>query len=388
MLGFLPLLLAFQAGVQPPKPVDVTLDTLVTPESVFWKDEKPVTFALYGFLEFRSLKEMFDYVEAQARRWQFTPEERRDFIARHIRRGVESRVVSMVWDRPLEVLVTHTREQLSAALDRAITRRPLPPPPGLREAFLEVQAKWKKSLNCWSAASSIPGRVLSNWYPIEEGIELYGAVYDSTEHFWQAVKFHPGVTIADLLKLLDRLDSVDWRPWLEKISNDQKLYLLHTYAIEFLRANLKPERRQWLRGELRKLPPQESARRIQQRGAVKFRFTALQEKILWGDLADVFHLLFHFESPLRAELAATRFDGVYLESRKLGFISPEFQALMLEIWKVKYLKLKRFGEVIRAIPEEIRLEHYLNDGDSPDIPIPVYVRQLNQIRKMSREGAR
>jgi hypothetical protein len=33
---------------------------------------------------------------------------------------------------------------------------------------------------------------------------------------------------------------------------------------------------------------------------------------------------------------------------------------------------------------EIRLEHFLNDGDSPDIPIPVYVGYLNQIRDMAR----
>ena len=44
----------------------------------------------------------------------------------------------------------------------------------------------------------------------------------------------------------------------------------------------------------------------------------------------------------------------------------------------------RFGEVIRSIPMEIRLEHFLNDGDSPDIPIPIYVGYLNQIRDLAR----
>jgi hypothetical protein len=39
--------------------------------------------------------------------------------------------------------------------------------------------------------------------------------------------------------------------------------------------------------------------------------------------------------------------------------------------------------VIGSIPMEIRLEHFLNDGDSPDIPIPVYVEYLNRIRKMA-----
>jgi len=30
------------------------------------------------------------------------------------------------------------------------------------------------------------------------------------------------------------------------------------------------------------------------------------------------------------------------------------------------------------------LEHFLNDGDSPDIPIPVYVGYLNEIRQMAK----
>jgi hypothetical protein len=68
----------------------------------------------------------------------------------------------------------------------------------------------------------------------------------------------------------------------------------------------------------------------------------------------------------------------------MGFISDEFRSLMLEIWRVKYLQMARFREVISSIPLEIRLEHFLNDGDSPDIPIPVYVGYLNRIRDMAR----
>ena len=68
----------------------------------------------------------------------------------------------------------------------------------------------------------------------------------------------------------------------------------------------------------------------------------------------------------------------------MAFISEEFRSLMLEIWRVKYLQIARFGEVIRLIPIEVRLEHFLNDGDSPDIPIPVYVGYLNQIRDLAR----
>ena len=40
------------------------------------------------------------------------------------------------------------------------------------------------------------------------------------------------------------------------------------------------------------------------------------------------------------------------------------------------------GEVIRSTVGR-RLDHFLDDGDSPDIPIPVYVAQLNRIRDLA-----
>ena len=124
----------------------------------------------------------------------------------------------------------------------------------------------------------------------------------------------------------------------------------------------------------------------QQRGDVAFRFSAFEEKELWGDLADVFQMVYVFsaaDDPIRKSLAEHHFDGVYLGERKMGFISEEYRSLMMEIWKVKYLQMARFREVIAGIPTEIRLEHFLNDGDSPDIPIPVYVGYLNRIREMA-----
>ena len=69
----------------------------------------------------------------------------------------------------------------------------------------------------------------------------------------------------------------------------------------------------------------------------------------------------------------------------MGFISEDFRSLMFEIWHVKYLKMPRLREVISSIPIEIRLSHFLDDGDSPDIPIPVYVEYLNQIRDLARK---
>jgi len=302
-----------------------------------------------------------------------------------VRRAVESRVVSMIDERPVELLVTHTSEELKQALGRVSE----PMPPGYVDSFLEVQNKWKHALNCWSATPSIQGRVLSNWYPIEEGIQLYGATYDSTELFWQAVKYSPNVTIGQILDLLSTLQKKDWRPWLDRIDSDPKIYLPNAYAVEFLRHNLAADRLRWFQDELARqhLENSEHARQIQQRHETRFRFSAFQEKVLWGDLADLFHLIYVFsasDDPIRATLGELHFDAIYLRERKMGFISEEFRSLMLEIWKVKYLQMPRFREVISSIPIEIRLEHFLNDGDSPDIPIPVYVGYLNRIREMAR----
>jgi hypothetical protein len=129
---------------------------------------------------------------------------------------------------------------------------------------------------------------------------------------------------------------------------------------------------------------------VQQRGESPFRFSALEEKVFWGDLADLLHMIYVFtpaDVAVRKTLAEHHFDAIYLDKRKMGFIGEEFRAEMLEIWKVKFLEMPRFREVIAGIPMEIRLEHFLNDGDSPDIPIPIYVGYLNEIRSMAiKEG--
>jgi len=376
----------------------ISLQALVTPSTTLVKDGQPLTFAVHGFIEFHSLAELFPYIESQKQRWSvpggLDEEQRRQLAGDLLRHGIESRVISMEDERPLETLVTHTGEELRQAL--ALVKEPVPP--GYGEDFLAVQEKWKHSLNCWSASPSIYGRVLSNWYPIEEGIQLYGETYDSTEHFWQAVKYHPDVTVADLTELLGLLQQEDWGPWLARLDSDPKIYLPNAYAVEFLRHNLAPTfapnpapkngQLQWFRDEMGRqgLNASDHARALQQRGAHPLRFSAFEEKVLWGDLADVFHLVYRFslpDDPLRKALAARHFDAVYLGERRMGFISEEFRSLMLEIWRVKYLQMARFREIIAAIPVEIRLSHFLNDGDSPDIPIPVYVDYLNQIRALA-----
>jgi hypothetical protein len=367
----------------------LSLQALVTPSTTIVKEGRPLTFAVHGFIEFKSLSELFPYIESQTQRWTVNgglgDGQRRHLAGELLRRGIESRVISMEDERPLETLVTHTNEELRQAL--ALVKEPVPP--GYGEAFLAVQEKWKHSLNCWSASPSIPARVLSNWYPIEEGIQLYGATYDSTEHFWQGVKYHPEVTVTDLDELLNVLERRDWAPWLARLDDDPNLYLPNAYAVEFLRHNLNRERLEWFHDELGRqgLNANQHAREAQQRGATSFRFSAFEEKVLWGDLADVFQLVYTFslpDDPIRKALGARHFDAIYLGERKMGFISEEFRSLMLEIWHVKYLKMPRFREVIASIPMEIQLSHFLNDGDSPDIPIPVYVGYLNEIRDLAR----
>ena len=364
----------------------VSLDALVTPSTVIRKDGHPVRFAIHAFIEFQSLSEVFPYIDSQEKRWSGDggDESSRALARDLLRRAIESRVVSMEDERPLEALLTHTAEELRQAVARV--KEPLPP--GYAEAFLQVQEKWKHSLNCWSTSPSMQGRVLSNWYPIEEGIPLFGATYDSTEHFWQAVKYHPDTTIAQLIELLSTFEKRNWKPWLARLDGDRNQYLKNAYAVEFLRHNLTPERIQWFKTQLNGngLRAFDHAREVQQRTGAAFRFSAFEEKTIWGDLADVFHLVYVFsapDDPIRQELARHHFDAIYLDQRRMGFISEEFRSLMIEIWKVKFIQIRRFREVIASIPIEVRLEHFLNDGDSPDIPIPVYVGYLNEIRDVA-----
>jgi hypothetical protein len=388
LVGFV---LAMAANSLPAAARPLTLSEVVTPSSVIEKDGKVVSFAIHGFVEFSSLAEVFRYIESQRARWKgkISDEEEAMLEKNLLREAVESRVISMIDERPLEALVTHT----SGDLRQAIAEVKEPVPPGYSEAFLAVQEKWKHSLNCWSASPVIAARVLSNWYLIEEGIRLHGATYDSTEHFWQAVKFHPDVTVGELTRLVAELEKRDWGAWLKRLDDDPKIYLPNAYAVEFLRANLKAEKLRWFQDELSKhgLRDGEKARTAQQRGATALRFVAFEEKILWGDLADTLHMVYLFsplDDPIRQTLGAKHFDGIYLDGRRMGFISEEYRSQMLEIWKVKYLEMERFRGVIAGIPKEIRLEHFLNDGDSPDIPIPVYVSYLNRIREMAKSAAK
>jgi hypothetical protein len=48
----------------------ISLQALVTPSTTITKEGHRVTFALYGFVEFASLAQVFPYIDAQTRRWK------------------------------------------------------------------------------------------------------------------------------------------------------------------------------------------------------------------------------------------------------------------------------------------------------------------------------
>jgi hypothetical protein len=58
------------SAVRPVAAQQISLRALVTPSTVIIKDGRPVTFAVHGFIDFKSLAELFPYIEAQAKRWR------------------------------------------------------------------------------------------------------------------------------------------------------------------------------------------------------------------------------------------------------------------------------------------------------------------------------
>src|SRR5882724_4435665 len=82
----------------------ISLQALVTPSTTIVKDGHPVAFALHGFIEFKSLSELFPYIDSQTQRWKTTDvldDAARQELARELlRRGVESRIISMTDERP------------------------------------------------------------------------------------------------------------------------------------------------------------------------------------------------------------------------------------------------------------------------------------------------
>ena len=104
----------------------ISLQALVTPSTIIsTKDGQPLKFAVHGFIEFNSLSELFPYIDSQTERWNvpggihIDEEQRRQLASDLLRRGIESRVVSMLDERPLETLTTHTSDELRQALSQS-----------------------------------------------------------------------------------------------------------------------------------------------------------------------------------------------------------------------------------------------------------------------------
>src|SRR5947207_15977960 len=78
----------------------ISLQAIVTPSTTILKDGRAVTFAVHGFIEFKSLAELFPYIESQTQRWKANGRlgdvERQQLARDLLRRGIESRVVSMI----------------------------------------------------------------------------------------------------------------------------------------------------------------------------------------------------------------------------------------------------------------------------------------------------
>ena len=71
----------------PARAEHLSLQALVNPSTVLLlKDGHPITFALHGFLEFKSLNEMFSYIDSQNQRWKsnagINEEQRQSCLAR------------------------------------------------------------------------------------------------------------------------------------------------------------------------------------------------------------------------------------------------------------------------------------------------------------------
>src|ERR1700746_4118613 len=76
----------------------VSLQAIVTPSTTILKDGRVVTFAVHGFIEFKSLAELFPYIESQVQHWKLNggldPAEQRSLARDLLHRGIESRIVS------------------------------------------------------------------------------------------------------------------------------------------------------------------------------------------------------------------------------------------------------------------------------------------------------
>ena len=57
--------------------------------------------------------------------------------------------------------------------------------------------------------------------------ELMGHRFHRT--FWQAIKYHPDTTIADVTELIGMFQHRDWSSWLARLDDDWTIYFPKSY---------------------------------------------------------------------------------------------------------------------------------------------------------------
>src|ERR1700675_2332389 len=86
------ILLAFVvfAAASPQRAQELSLEAVVTPSTVIVKNGEPVKFAIHGFIEFKSLAEVFAYVEGETRRWdgKISKEEMQKLARQLLHKGI------------------------------------------------------------------------------------------------------------------------------------------------------------------------------------------------------------------------------------------------------------------------------------------------------------
>src|SRR5271167_1253423 len=64
------LVLLALCACTPLRAQQLSLPSLINPSTVIERNGKPVKFAIHAYLEFKSLAEVFPYIQSQNRRWK------------------------------------------------------------------------------------------------------------------------------------------------------------------------------------------------------------------------------------------------------------------------------------------------------------------------------
>ena len=297
-----------------------------------------------------------------------------------MRRGVESRVVSMETELPLELLLTHTRAELERAVAGVDDARcaagvqgpalaaDAPRPTATPSCACGIAGR--SSLNCWSASPSIPAACCRTGTSSTRASSCSARPTTPPSTSGRRSSITPTSPSATCARSSPAMLAIDWRPWLDALASRSGLLLRQRLRRRVPEAEPDARAARVVRGRARpawprrRSGPRRPAAGSTARRAPPLVFAALDEKVLWGDLADVLHLIVAFAGApgvagrrRRWPPCATSLVRAALRRRstwpatlggRVGFLSPEFQALMLEIWKVKFLQIPRLNDVIRS----------------------------------------